>query len=126
MLALPLLALSLVTAAPQGPSAKELFDSNLGRLRMSQQKDGSYGTEASTAHAVIAMALGPRAYREDDGPFVREAVRYLLAATAGEHSDPSTDAVTALALQCVAGDRYVQRIQALSQRAGVPAGAICC
>ncbi|MHC4379968.1 MAG: hypothetical protein ACYSU1_02620, partial [Planctomycetota bacterium] len=68
--------LSLLLLSPllalQGPSEKELFDSYLNRIRPAQMADGSYGGNVVvTADVLTGMALSPRAYRVDDGPFIR-------------------------------------------------------
>ena len=80
-----LLAASLLfLPAIQGPSVKELLDSQLMDIRRLQNEDGSYGnTVRETAWTVIAMTQGPRSYREDDGPFLRNAVQNLLRAAQG-------------------------------------------
>ncbi|MFQ5749710.1 MAG: prenyltransferase/squalene oxidase repeat-containing protein [Planctomycetota bacterium] len=108
--------------APQAPSAKALFDSQLATLRFAQRQDGSYGGRLETAQVVTAMALCPRAYREDDGPFVREAVAWLL------QSDPPADAeeaaLTALALQSVGAAGYSDRIAEFALQAGIPVATL--
>ena len=117
-----LLAASLLLLAPapelQGPSVKDLFDGALLFLRQTQRQDGSYGDRLDTAYVVTAMALCPRAYREDDGPFVRDAVTWLIRNAKAE-GDPLGDAATALALQTLHAERYASTIQELAQRAGV-------
>ncbi|HEX9794651.1 MAG TPA: hypothetical protein VGC54_11770 [Planctomycetota bacterium] len=117
MLATPaLLLVALLPAAPQGPSAKDLFDRELAALRPRQQADGSYGSRYDTANMVLGLAFCPRAYREDDGPFVRAAVQWL-ATTEPAYEDPEGDALVALALTAVDATRYAPRIQALLDRA---------
>lgn len=103
------LAFAFVPATPQAPSAKELFDRELRQLRTAQQADGSYGTRIDTAHLLIGMALCPRAYREDDGPFISDAVRWLLAETPA-YEDPAGDLASALAFQCLDASRYSKTI----------------
>lgn len=120
MLALSALVLA---AAPQAPSAKDLFDQELAGLRAAQAADGSYGLRADTAWVVTAMALSPRSYREDDGPFVRDAVAWLLR-NPPVFEDPAGDAAVALMLQCLDAQRYAPRIQELTAHAGLPAEAI--
>ncbi|RMH01598.1 MAG: hypothetical protein D6702_10875 [Planctomycetota bacterium] len=106
-------------AVPQGgPSVKSLFDAELGPMRARQAEDGSYGGRLETAWVVTAMALSPRAYREDDGPFIRDAVAWLIAQAAAA-GDPAADLATAFALQCVDAARYAARIEELAGRAGV-------
>lgn len=51
------------------------IDRALRWLRTTQKPDGSYGGHLGvTTLAVTAMARSPRAYREEDGPFMRDAV----------------------------------------------------
>lgn len=92
-----LLPLLFLLPTPQGPSVKDLFDGNLAQLRSAQAEDGSYGTRATTAHAVMAYALSPRSYRAEDGPFVRRAIDGLLP-PAGT-GDDATEVAVLLALQ---------------------------
>ncbi|MFK5955898.1 MAG: prenyltransferase/squalene oxidase repeat-containing protein [Planctomycetota bacterium] len=108
----PLLAL-------QGPSDKELFDSYLNRIRPAQMADGSYGGNVViTADVLTGMALSPRAYRVDDGPFVRDAVTYLLAHADERKDDWARDERLALALMHVHQDRYLPTVQKLLRRHG--------
>ncbi|TAH35930.1 MAG: hypothetical protein EYC70_11810 [Planctomycetota bacterium] len=119
-----LLLATLALAAPlQEPSVKDLFDQQLALLRTAQRQDGSYGARTDTAWILTAMALCPRSYREDDGPFMRDAVRWLLAEEP-LYQDPAGDAAAALALQCLDSQRYAAQVKALAARAGVPAEAI--
>lgn len=113
-----LAALTLLTPVLQSPSAKELFDRELAAVRPSQAADGSYGGRLETAWVVTALALCPRAYREDDGPFVRDAVAWLRR-TAPPFEDPAGDLATALALQAVDAGRYGEEAAALARRHGV-------
>lgn len=101
----------------QGPSEKDLFDGYLNRVRLAQQADGSYGNDSTvTADILIGMALSPRAYRVDDGPFMRDSVTYLL-----EHVDEDTDNLdkewrVALALAHVHRDRYFPTVDKILAR----------
>jgi squalene-hopene/tetraprenyl-beta-curcumene cyclase len=96
----------LLLCVPQGPSEKDLFDAQLALLRAGQHADGHYGSGfTDTAHVVAAMALSPRAYREDDGPFVRDALAWLLQHRA-EADEPAERALLALALSRAHRDRY--------------------
>ncbi|KAA3613423.1 MAG: hypothetical protein DWQ01_02550 [Planctomycetota bacterium] len=110
--------LGLAAAPPQGPSVKELFDRQLSQLRETQQSDGSYGSRLDTAYMVVALTLCPRAYREDDGPFISHAVRWLLQYKPA-FEDPGGDAVTALALLCADGERYRPTLTRLAEGAGL-------
>lgn len=119
---LHVLALALATAA-QGPSVQDRFDQELALIRTGQARDGSYGGRRETAWVLTALALSPRNYREDDGPFVRDAVRWLIQAEP-PYEDPAGDAAAALALHCLDARRYAERIRALAARAAVPADAL--
>jgi squalene-hopene/tetraprenyl-beta-curcumene cyclase len=123
LLSLPAFAVAPAPAPQGGPSVKDLFDMELAPMRRAQGADGSYGGRVDTAFVVTAMALSPRAYREEDGPFVRDAVIWLIRQTEAE-GDPAADLATALALQCVDAARYTERIAGLAQRGGVSADAI--
>jgi squalene-hopene/tetraprenyl-beta-curcumene cyclase len=112
--------LTLLTAlallAPQGPSEKDLFDEVLASVRSTQAADGHYGNGVEdTANVVIAMALSPRAYRVDDGPFLRDAVQWLLA-----HHDAAAgadlDARVALALSRAHAHLYGPTVDAILAR----------
>ena len=110
-----LLAASLLfLPAIQGPSVKELLDSQLMDIRRLQNEDGSYGnTIRETAWTVIAMTQGPRSYREDDGPFLRNAVQNLLRAAQGLTPKRARDATVAYALHCTNAERYHTTIRGL-------------
>ncbi len=123
LLSLPALAVAPAPAPQGGPSVKDLFDAELAPMRRAQGADGSYGGRVDTAFVVTAMALSPRAYREEDGPFVRDAVIWLIGRSEAE-GDPAADLATALALQCVDAARYTERIAGLARRGGVSAEAI--
>ncbi len=112
-----------VDAVAQGPSVKDLFDAELGPMRGLQRGDGSYGGRIDTANVVTAMALSPRAYREEDGPFLRDAVSWLLERAGGE-GDAAADLATAFALQCADAGRYQKRIALLCDRGGVAPAAL--
>ena len=103
----------------QGPSEKELFDSYLNNIKTAQMSDGSYGGNVVvTADVLIGMALSPRAYRVDDGPFVRDAVTYLLAHKDDRTDDWTRDLRVGIALVHVHRDRYLPTAEALAKRHG--------
>ena len=111
-------AILLLLAAPllQQPSDKDLFDGVLNQVRLTQEEDGSYGGDPQrTAEVLLAMALSPRAYRVDDGPFVRDAAAWLVQ-QAGETADPERDAWLALALAHVHRDLYTPTVERLLSR----------
>ncbi len=99
-----ILALS-PAALPQEPSAKDLFDHTLAGLRMTQAEDGSYGSGVlDTANVILGLTLGPRAYRSEDGPFVRDAVAFMGS---GEiPTNPNEAFRAALALQVLDAKLY--------------------
>ncbi len=71
-------SLAAAFAPLQEPSLKDALDFQLATFRLSQKPDGSYGNGVvDTANALIAFSLGPRAYRNEDGPFIRDAIQYL-------------------------------------------------
>lgn len=71
--------ISILLLSIQAPSEKDQFDSFLNPIREIQLENGSYGNDPTiTANIVTAMALSPRAYRIDDGPFMSKAIDYLL------------------------------------------------
>ncbi len=108
----PLLAL-------QGPSEKELFDQYMNQIRPAQMADGSYASNVVvTADVLTGMALSPRAYRVDDGPFIRDAVSYLLSKVDDRTDDWQRDQRIALALMHVHQDRYLPTVAKLVARHG--------
>lgn len=63
------------------PTAKLAIDRGLQWLIAQQQPDGSWEKDVGiTSLALTALARSPRKYREVDGPFVRNAVKYILDA----------------------------------------------
>jgi squalene-hopene/tetraprenyl-beta-curcumene cyclase len=109
----------------QEPSLKDALDFQLATLRLSQKPDGSYGNGADdTANAVIAFSLGPRAYRSEDGPFIRDAIQYLRQHVTGDGQakqtlrTKSTDMLIAAALASTdlnAHSDVIQRLLKLHQ-----------
>lgn len=115
---LALLAPLLACALQGGPSEKDLFDEQLALLRPGQQADGSYGRGfRDTVHVLIGMELSPRAYRLDDGPFLRDAVAWLAAHRA-EAATPADRALLALALSRAHRDRYAPSVAELAAEGG--------
>ena len=58
---------------------KTAIDQGLRWLRDQQEEDGSYMHHPGiTALIVTAFMSSPRHYTEDDGPFVRDAIKYLI------------------------------------------------
>lgn len=113
--------LSLLLLTPlmafQGPSEKDLFDGYLNHVRPAQMADGSYGGNVViTADVLTGMALSPRAYRVDDGPFVRDAVTYLLTKVDEREDDWARDQRIAIALLHVHRDRYRPTVDKLLSR----------
>lgn len=63
-------------------AAKSAVDRGVKFLAKNQHKDGSYGIKPCvgiTGLCVRAMAESHRKYREDDGPFIRKGVEYVLS-----------------------------------------------
>jgi squalene-hopene/tetraprenyl-beta-curcumene cyclase len=101
----------------QGPSEKEVFDSYLNSIKTAQMSDGSYGGNVVvTADVLTGMALSPRAYRVDDGPFMRDAVEYLLKHQAERTDDWDRDLRIGMALVHVHRDRYLPTAKAIAER----------
>jgi len=80
LLPLPLIAL-LATHAPGG--TKDLINNSIRATRALQNEDGSYGPAGdqplATARFLQALGDAPDHYTSQDGPFVRDAVDFLLA-----------------------------------------------
>jgi len=123
----------LLPEASQEPDLKDLLDFQLATLRLSQKPDGSYGNGVvDSANAILAFSLGPRAYRSEDGPFIRDAIQYLLSAinqapTAieGETSaigQKSTDLLLAAALSSTDQKAHATVINKLLSRHQIQAG----
>jgi len=112
-------ALLLLLSAPllQGPSDKDLFDGVLNPIRATQTEDGAYGDAERTAQVLLAMALSPRAYRVDDGPFVRDAAAWLVQQV-GDTPDADLDPWLALALAHVHRNLYAPTVETLVARHG--------
>lgn len=104
-------------------AAKSAVDRALRWLRSAQKPDGSYGSHLGiTALVVAAMARSPRAYREEDGPFMRDAIAYIRKAarpdgsvTLGGGYEMYTTALSVIALKSLGDARHddiVQKAQA--------------
>jgi squalene-hopene/tetraprenyl-beta-curcumene cyclase len=67
--------------------AQKTIDDGLRWLRSVQKPDGTWGNHLGiTALAVTAFAKSHRAYREDDGPFMRNAIEKIRRAVTPEGS----------------------------------------
>ncbi len=115
MLLLTTALLGLCAVPVQGPSFKDQLDQELAFFRASQAEDGSYGDPIDTVNVLVAMALSPRSYREDDGPFIKLAVKSLITELSSQ-SEPATDSAAAFALNCLDGERYQELISTLKHR----------
>jgi len=80
-------SLSIYCAEPVSPTIdkalkaeiKASIDKGLRWLRDQQQKDGSYANHPGiTALVATAFMKSPRKYAEDDGVYVKNAIKYLL------------------------------------------------
>lgn len=65
-------------------AVKKAIDRGCNFLIDNQRPDGAYGFYPNsdvgiTAMALHALATSPRAYREEDGPFISKAVEYILS-----------------------------------------------
>ncbi len=80
----PTLSLALIAllAAPAWASLKDVISDSVRALRAVQNDDGSYGAAAdqplATARVLEALGLCPDHYTTQEGPFVRNAARFLL------------------------------------------------
>lgn len=111
-----------VAALPQGPGVKELMDAQLSSIRLTQQPDGSYGRGVTdTAHVVVALTMGPRAYRAEDGPFIRNALRYLTREAVAAEADAARDTLVAFALTQNDRRAFATTIETLRGRTTLPA-----
>ncbi|MDP6963854.1 MAG: hypothetical protein QGF46_06790, partial [Planctomycetota bacterium] len=113
-----LVSLLLGLAISQQPSEKDLFDGYLNSIRPAQQANGSYADDpVVTANVLTGMALSPRAYRIDDGPFMRDAVQYILK-NQGTAADWNRDQRIGMALVHVHREKYLQAAEKLALRNG--------
>lgn len=127
LLAGALLSATVPAAGQTDPKVAEragsAIDKALRWMRTRQKPDGSYGDHLGvTALVVTAMARSPRAYREVDGPFMRDAVAYLRKAarpdgriTDGGGYEMYTTALAVIALKSLGEakhDDLVQKAQA--------------
>lgn len=109
-------------AFAQGPGVKELLDAQLRGIRLTQKPDGSYGQGLTdTAHVVIALSLGPRAYRAEDGPFIRNALSYLNEGGLSAAAEAERDQLVAFALQSNDARAFEVTISALQKRSQLAA-----
>lgn len=76
---------SPATAAGLADDCKKISSAGMKYIANNQNLDGSYGDPANvpelvntTALVVYAMAAGERKYRYDSGPFISDAVDFLL------------------------------------------------
>jgi squalene cyclase len=96
---------------------KEGIDVALTYLRWRQAADGSWNGDAATTALVLrAFVDSPRKYREDDGPFIRRPIAFLIGQLTpagsvghGPRAELAT-AATVLALESVDRARYAETI----------------
>lgn len=100
----PVPALVLSADGPTASEVKAEIDHSIRWLRARQDRaSGAYENTLGTAWTVAALADSPRRYRPGDGPFLDDAIAYLLAQMeeGGDLSttdQPDTLAVARLAL----------------------------
>lgn len=130
-------------AAPAAPASlpatksvvREAIDSACNWLTDQQLPSGAYGFEVPdrgvqpdvgiTALVVHSLASSPRAYREEDGPFISLAVRFLLAQQRqdggiyeeGDSLNNYKTSVAMLALTSLDGNRSEKRYREVVERA---------
>lgn len=72
---------SAPTITVDADAVKSALDRGANFVIDHQREDGAYGTQAAdagiTALVLHALAIHPRGYREEDGPFISKAVEYL-------------------------------------------------
>lgn len=99
--------------------AASAVDQALHWLRTTQKPDGSYGGHLGvTALVVTALAKSPRAYREEDGPFMRDAVASIRRAQRpdGAFAQPGgyemyTTALSVIALKALGDARHDEALR---------------
>ncbi|MBI4844434.1 MAG: terpene cyclase/mutase family protein [Nitrospirae bacterium] len=84
------------------PRVKKSIDNAMHWLRANQQKNGSWSDNVGvTSLVVIAYMKSPRAYNEEDDPFVRDGIKFILSNVKEDGSiykDPPSSYNTMLAL----------------------------
>lgn len=98
--------------------AKKSVDRGLRFLRGLQEEDGSYGKHVGlTAMVLLAYAESHRAYRYDEGPFVKRAADWLAAqaradgAISGDATPTYNTALAIMALNAVDKKRFAKQIK---------------
>lgn len=99
--------------------ARASVDKGLHFLREKQAENGSYGNHVGlTSMVLLAFADSHRAYKVEDGPFVRRAVEWLLAqqradgAITGDATPVYNTALAILALHDLDAVKYKTQIEA--------------
>lgn len=115
---LSLLFLSSISFAQSSDEIKNAADRAVTWLVSQQRPDGSYGDSAqTTAKTLYAMAVCPRKYREDDGPFMRRGVEYLLINITKNQGNPEAVASITGALKALNSKKFAKDISALEELA---------
>ena len=98
--------------------ARKAVDLGIAFLRSKQAENGSYGNHVGlTAMVLTAMAESHRAYRVEDGPFVRLAAEWLVAqqradgAITGDATPAYNTALAIIALQGLDPVKYKTQIE---------------
>jgi len=99
--------------------ARKAVDKGIAFLRSKQADNGSYGSHVGlTAMALVAMAESHRAYRIEDGPFVRLAADWLVAqqradgAITGDATPAYNTSLAIMALQALDPVKFKAQIEA--------------
>ena len=99
--------------------ARKAVDKGITFLRSKQAENGSYGNHVGlTSMALVAMAESHRAYRVEDGPFVRLAADWLVAqqradgAITGDATPAYNTSLAIMALQALDPVKFKAQIEA--------------
>ena len=121
------LALTLVASPAQAggldakltDAAKKSVDKGLHFLRGKQEKNGSYGNHVGlTSMALLAFVESHRDYKADEGPFISEALKWLVSqaredgAITGDATPTYNTALAIMALHAADAKKYAKQVKA--------------